>query len=74
MPLANDDEQFRPGRNPKEIGEISAPVKREPTEVKSAHQANANEEFQEPPSADLAWCVGILIALALIDWFAVRCL
>jgi hypothetical protein len=55
----------------------AAPVKRERnqlSEVKSAHQANANEEFQEPPSADLAWCVGILIALALIDWFAVRCL
>jgi hypothetical protein len=42
--------------------------------VKSAHRANANEEFHEPPSADLAWCIGILIVLALIDWFAVRCL
>ena len=43
-------------------------------EVKSAHRADANEEFHEPPSADLAWCVGVLIVLTLIDWFAVRCL
>lgn len=40
--------------------------------VSSAHRADANEEFREPPSADLAWGVGIAIALALIDWFAVR--
>jgi hypothetical protein len=55
----------------------AAAVKRERnqrSEVKSAHRANADEEFHEPPSTDLAWCVGILIALALIDWFAVRCL
>jgi hypothetical protein len=53
----------------------AAAVKRERnqrSEVKSAHRASANEEFHEPPSADLAWCVGILFALALIDWFAVR--
>jgi hypothetical protein len=42
--------------------------------VKSAHRANANEEFHDPPSADLAWCASVLIVLALIDWFAVRCL
>jgi hypothetical protein len=52
-----------------------AAVKRERNQrsvVKSAHRVNANEEFHEPPSADLAWCGGILIVLALIDWFAVR--
>ena len=52
-----------------------AAVKRERnqrTVVKSAHRANANEEFNEPPSAGLAWSVAILIALALIDWFAVK--
>ena len=52
-----------------------AAVKRERNQrsaVKSAHRANANEEFNEPPSAGLAWSVAILIALALIDWFAVR--
>jgi hypothetical protein len=43
------------------------------SKVRSAHRTNANEEFSEPPSADLALCVvGILIALTLIDWFAVR--
>jgi hypothetical protein len=55
----------------------AAAVKREQnqrSEVRPAHRANANEEFQEPPSADPAWCVGILIALALIDWFVARLL
>jgi hypothetical protein len=42
--------------------------------VRSAHRADANEEFQEQPSADTAWFVGALIALTLIDWFAVSCL
>lgn len=44
----------------------------ERSKVRSAHRASANEEFDEPPSADAALCVGILVVLALIDWFAVR--
>jgi hypothetical protein len=45
---------------------------KEGSKVPPAHQANANEEFSELPSADTALCVGILIVLALIDFFAVR--
>jgi hypothetical protein len=47
-------------------------VRNQRSEVKSAHRANANEEFHEPPPADLAWSVTILIVLVLADWFAVR--
>jgi len=40
--------------------------------VKPAHRTDANDEFHEQPSADLAWCIGAVAALTLIDWFAVR--
>jgi hypothetical protein len=60
----------------RELARLSrrAAVKRDrvPTSVWSAHQANGNEEFHEQPSAELACCVGALIALALIDWFALK--
>ena len=41
-------------------------------QVKPAHRSDANEEFSDPPSANTALCVGILIALALIDFFAMK--
>jgi len=44
----------------------------EPPKIKPAHRSDVNEEFGEPPFANTALCIGILIALALIDWFAVR--
>ena len=44
----------------------------ERTKVRPAHQANANDEFSEPPSADTTLCVGILIILAFIDFFALK--
>jgi hypothetical protein len=40
--------------------------------VRPAHRSNANEEFSDPPSADTALCVSILIILALIDFVAFR--
>jgi hypothetical protein len=42
------------------------------TRVSPARRADANEEFSEPPSASTALCVVILIALALIDFFALK--
>ena len=44
----------------------------ERSKVKSAHRSNANEEFSEPPFANTALIVGILIALGLIDFFAMK--
>jgi hypothetical protein len=40
--------------------------------VRPAHRADANDEFYEQPSADMAWFVGALAALTLISWFAVK--
>ena len=40
--------------------------------VRPAQRGNANEEFSEPPSADTVLCVVILIALAVISFFALK--
>lgn len=40
--------------------------------VKSAHRSDANDEFSEPPFTNTALIVGILIALGLIDFFAMK--
>lgn len=40
--------------------------------IKPAHRSDANKEFSEPPFANTALCVCILIALALIDFFAMK--
>jgi hypothetical protein len=45
-------------------------VNQEHVEVRPAHRANANEEFSEPLSVNTLLCVGILVALALIDFVA----
>jgi hypothetical protein len=54
-------------------GSRRAVVKRDRNDrfkVRSAHRTDANVEFHEQPSAEMAWFVGALAALALIDWFA----
>jgi hypothetical protein len=56
-------------------GSRQAVVKRDRDDhftVRPAHRADANDEFHEQPPADMAWFVGVLAALTLIDWFAVR--
>ena len=40
--------------------------------ARPAHRTNANEEFSESRSANTALCFGILIVLAVIDFFVLK--